>query len=447
MLSFEEWKRRKMRPAMVDASLDDTAGDLSAYAGEAVDDAELPGTGPEYEGHPEATSADRARVRRPLGAAAPTQTSGDDERDAALSATPGEQSVLDDKRASASQQMGRQYAQNMSNVFLTAAGLPAQSLSDSYVSERDKMRQWVLQRGQAKRGEEMQGLQAERTKAYLDATQAQRERDLAIQAQRAEAEGRKEDAEKARLELEREKLKRQGEQFDATTDLKKREIDLKEKAERRKGMAKPPKGPTVPERRQQMREDALKPRAGWEKIVETDPAFRDPQQAKAFDDSVAAYEALRNHRQHAKEALLRFKNAKTLAEKDNALAEANQQMANIASKLRVAEGLNNSDAANQAVEHMLGLVNGSVVNFRNAINDGRVDAILDSAINSAGTNLDTTAASNNLRRSKTAAKSVEPGGVVKVRRKKDGAVKSLTRDQAAKVLASPDYEEADDGED
>lgn len=159
--------------------------------------------------------------------------------------------------------------------------------------------------------------------------------------------------------------------------------------------------------RDALRVDALKPRPGWEKIDPSANAFRDADQAKQFDTAAAAFGALQNHRAHAAEAMKRLKAAKSPTEADTALAEVNQQMANIASKLRVAEGLNSSDASNHAVDTMLSLKDGSVANLRNLANEGRLDAILDSAINSARTNLDTLAGAANLRRAKGKAASAE----------------------------------------
>lgn len=253
----------------------------------------------------------------------------------------------------------------------------------------------------------------------------------------ANAEAKVMDANKAaRAEaLKRLELEMRGEKFDPEVERKKLSLREKElesldkyrtggvderKAERQRRAAKDaadadyrakllalkakkgsgPHKPTTAERRQAIRENALKPRDGWEPIVADAPVFRSPQQAEKFDAAEAAFGALQNHRAHAAEAMKKFHAAKTVKEKDAALAVVNQQMANIASKLRVAEGLNNTDAANHAVDTMLSLTNGSVVNLRNMANEGRLDAILNSAIESAQTNLDTLAKSNNLRRAK-----------------------------------------------
>ena len=192
------------------------------------------------------------------------------------------------------------------------------------------------------------------------------------------------------LELAREKMK------DAQ-EARALKAAMAQAAARRKAEEKATAPPSTAERRQSMREDALAPRPGWEKVEPEASAFRTPAQAVAFDNSVAAFEALKNHRHHAAAAMKKFREAKTLQEKDSALALVNQQMANIASKLRVAEGLNSSDASNHAVDTMLSLSNGSVASLRNLANEGRLDAILDSSIDSANANLMTLAGANNLR--------------------------------------------------
>ena len=196
--------------------------------------------------------------------------------------------------------------------------------------------------------------------------------------------------------------------------------------------------PTVSERRQQQRDDALAPRPGWEKIDDKAAAFRTPAQAEKFDAAEAAFGALQNHRKHAGDAIAKYRAALKAGDVNESrkwLGVANQQMGNLASKLRSAEGLNNSDAANEAVDTMLSLHKGSIETLGNLINEGKLDAILDSAIESSGVNLDTMAKSANLRRA--APKSAD---AVKVRRKSDGVVKVLTAAQAAEVLKKDGYE-------
>lgn len=156
------------------------------------------------------------------------------------------------------------------------------------------------------------------------------------------------------------------------------------------------------EERLRLKTDALKPRQGWEPIEEGAPTFRDAGQAKAFDTSVSAMGAIRNHRDHVLHELEALRKAKTPGEADIIVGRLNAQMGALASKLRDAEGLNNTDAANHAIETMLSLQNGSAVNWKNVVNQGRLPAILDAAINSGEANLDTIAQSNNLRRAKAA---------------------------------------------
>ena len=240
------------------------------------------------------------------------------------------------------------------------------------------------------------GQQALRGSDEMDIQRAELQR----QAQENQAARTKayEESVRQNAELRKSQQAQQASQFDTNTETRRLAATMKARAAAAKAEAAKNAPPTVTERRQTMRESALAPRAGWEKVDEAGSVFRTPAQAVFFDNSVAALDALKNHRHHAGEAMEKFRNAKTVQEKDAALALINQQMANIASKLRVAEGLNSSDASNHAVDTMLSLSNGSVANFRNFANEGRLDAILNSAIGSAETNLDTLASSNNLRR-------------------------------------------------
>lgn len=437
------WLDKKRRGAMADDETMSEVERISRLVAGAADDASLPGLDAQT---PAAGGKVAGEGRKPLDVvtqSARAVRGGDDEGERAEPIADGMPADVDDPRASAQAQASRQAAQRMSDVFLSAAGIqPPARGADPYVSERDKMRDWVLKRNAASQRGEMTQLQSDRTAAYLEATRAAKERDAAARAMRAQQENDAAKLREAKMELEQlreERLKAEGTQ---RMDLEQQKVDLLKKKSMRTGTGRP----STQDRRQQMREDALKPRAGWEKIVPEDPAFRDTAQAKGFDDAAAAFEALKNHRRHAAHALEQLKEAQRNGDvkaADTALGVLNQQMGNISSKLRVAEGLNNSDAANHAIETMLSLQNGSVANFRNAINDGRLDAILDSAIDSASTNLDTLAASNNLRRAKARAPEAhgEGGETVKVRRKKDGAIKALPKEQAAQVLKSSDYEE------
>lgn len=100
----------------------------------------------------------------------------------------------------------QQYFGDASNIFLTAAGLPAQPVRTPARDERQSMRDWVMRRAQLAQGTETRAQAAERTKAYAASVEQQRLRDLERQAQAAEAAGRQEEALKFRQEMDRERL-------------------------------------------------------------------------------------------------------------------------------------------------------------------------------------------------------------------------------------------------
>ncbi len=152
-----------------------------------------------------------------------------------------------------------------------------------------------------------------------------------------------------------------------------------------------------------MKQDALKPRSGWEPIDPDGPVFRSSQDGSRFDGAVAAMGAIRNHRDHVLHELEALKNVSDPRQADEILGRINAQMGALASKLRDAEGLNNTDAANHVIEGMLSMSGGSIVNVKNMLNSNRLPAILNAAIASGEANLDTVAESNNLRRSKGGA--------------------------------------------
>ncbi|MDP2271255.1 MAG: hypothetical protein Q8K32_11025 [Archangium sp.] len=245
------------------------------------------------------------------------------------------------------------------------------------------------------------GNNAARTDAYVKGNEAA--------AKRAEAGGERADR---KLSLDETEAERRDARFEAEQVLKAADLERKKAADAarvKKGSGKAPpardaSGKLIPTSyRDQLKGDALKPRSGWEPIVSTDPTFRDAGQAKMFDGAVAAMGAIRNHRDHVLHEVEALKNAKTPAEADTIAGRLNAQMGALASKLRDAEGLNNTDASNQAVENMLSLSHGSAINWKNLMNQGRLPSILNAAIDSGEANLDTMAASNNLRRSKGGA--------------------------------------------
>lgn len=237
---------------------------------------------------------------------------------------------------------------------------------------------------------------AARTKAYLDTT--------AAAGPRAE---RGLDLKEAELELRGQMAERKADETAEQFEERKRHNRASEGigwTSAKRADAKSERDDT----RLALKTDALKPRGGWEPIEAGAPTFRDAAQAKAFDASVAAMGAIRNHKEHVLHGLEELKKARTPAEADEVLAKINAQMGALASKLRDAEGLNNTDASNHAVDTMLSLTNGSIVNLKNIANQGRLPAILNAAINSGEANLETMAESNNLRRAKSGGGQTAP---------------------------------------
>ena len=177
--------------------------------------------------------------------------------------------------------------------------------------------------------------------------------------------------------------------------------------------------------REQVQADARGARPGWEPIDATKPLFRSSHDGEQFDKSEAAMGAIRNHKEHVIGLLEKLKGASDPADADVLIGEINAQMGALSSKLRDAEGLNNTDAANHVMENMLSMSGGSIVNVKNALNSKRLPAILDTAISSGETNLNTLAKSANLRRAK--------------------AGKGAPRLRERKVKDGVTYERADDG--
>ncbi len=261
---------------------------------------------------------------------------------------------------------------------------------------------------------------AARTKAYLDSTAAagpRSDRKLTLEEQALKA---REDAAKAKAD-------ETGAHFEETRRHNKATEGIGwTNANKPAGGAmgaKDENGKTIPERRQELRENALKPRAGWEPIEADAPTFRDADQAKRFDRSNESVGAIKFHRDHVLESLKRLEATSDPAEADIIIGEINAQMGPMASKLRDAEGLNNTDAANHVAEGALSMSGGSIINVRNMLNKKRLPAIINAAIASSESSLDAQAAAANLRRSK-GGKAIAPGEGAKPVRKtlKDGRV-------------------------
>ena len=249
---------------------------------------------------------------------------------------------------------------------------------------------------------------AARTDAYLKTTEAagpRADRKLSLEEQALKA---REEAAKLKAEQDAERASFEHEKFDESKRHNRSTEGAQWTAAKRAGDKA-----ERDEERLRLKTDALKPRQGWEPIEPGAPTFRDASQAKSFDDSVAAMGAIRNHRDHVLHELSALKKAKSVKEADIIVGRLNAQMGALASKLRAAEGLNNTDAANHAIETMLSLKNGTAVNWKNVVNEGRLPGIISAAIDSGEANLDTVAQSNNLRRAKAGPVSMKfPDGSV-----------------------------------
>ncbi len=126
---------------------------------------------------PEAPPPDAAPVGAPTASSRATRGSILDQLAAPL--TQDERAVLEDPRASASAEAFRRMAGSVSNRMMALAGLPTQPVGESpFVSERDKLRQFILQRS---------GI-AERQEAGEEARDIRREQLAAAEAARLRAE-------------------------------------------------------------------------------------------------------------------------------------------------------------------------------------------------------------------------------------------------------------------
>jgi hypothetical protein len=193
-MDFATWKRKRV-------------GGPTSFAPEQVD---IDGGLPSLDFTTETPGGGEVQVTRaPLVAQSNASTvSGDDndERPGILDALSEGSSVedraaLNDPRASADQQKMRGAFDRMSNIFLSGGRDPLTPQADPYVSERDKARDWMMKRGGMARSDQTNALGAERTRAYLAATQAQQERALRAEATNAKARGDKAAADEAERKL------------------------------------------------------------------------------------------------------------------------------------------------------------------------------------------------------------------------------------------------------
>lgn len=143
--------------------------------------------------------------------------------------TQDERAVLEDPRASARAQAMRQMVGSISNRMAALAGLPMQPIGESpFVSERDKLRQFILQRGgvaeRQAAGEEGRDIRRERLAAAETArlrsekaaalargdAMAAREADRKLKEVQAQTERYRAETERMRAETTRKAMERKG---------------------------------------------------------------------------------------------------------------------------------------------------------------------------------------------------------------------------------------------
>lgn len=380
---------------------------------------------------PEAFPTEDADAGRPMptvkqSAAATISGDDNDERgllgDLSGGISVDERAALNDPRSGPDNTDMRQHFDRMSNVFLTGAGLPSQGLrSNPYKTERDEMRDWLTKRAGIARGSEANALNAERTRAYLDATQSQRELALRAQELRAERDGRAADAAKAKAEREALETERKTKDAERKATLDERGMTLKEKEFERKSKAKPA-GP------------AMAPKgfpAGWELEGKTQPT---PRQGEQFEGLVYSGEKMRGLTGQMREMMKQAGAGRVLP------GEAKSRMSQLAKQIQI-------EAKNIAE---LGALSGPDYSLMEAIaaDPTKVDSFMKdmpallTGLEQWGNNsVAAKAKSLGARRvGAPAATSAPVGGTVKIRRKSDGVVRDVAADKAAEILKDAKYE-------
>lgn len=416
-MNFADWLKKKGgMTEFADSGLMSAADNISRLMEGAVDDAELPGGGDVAE----------PPARKPLVTqSAASVRSGDDDTEretvTAQGIDPETQAALNDPRASAQNQAARARLNDMSNVFRAAAGLPTAQMADTYVSERDKLRDWVTSRGQAQNRDTQTQLQRERTAAYLEATRAAKERDAAARAIRAEQEGNKAEATKAKAELERLKMEHDVERDKWKRDLEEKKFGLEEKKFAKKSAPKPG-GPK------------LSPKgfpAGWELEGNTQPT---PKQGEEFEKLVFSSGKMQGLTAQMRKMLAEAGSARVLP------GPLKSRLAQLATEIQV-EGKNIAElgALSGPDYALMGAIAADPTKLDSFAKD--IPALLDGLEAWGENSVSAKAKSLGARKAGGATKAPQSGGTVTVRRRKDGATKTLTAEQAAKVLKSAEYEE------
>lgn len=171
-MDYAAWLKGKFgrRPFVSEVADDDTlavADAAGATVDDAVDSAQLPAVGGPS---PKASEVVKT-TRSPIAAPSQLQTVSEQ----SVKADPDLAEQQDPRAGPEYTDMRRRFA-DMSNTFLAAAGLPATASGQNpYRSERDEMRDWLLKKKASQRADINNELQADRTKAYMAATDAQRE--------------------------------------------------------------------------------------------------------------------------------------------------------------------------------------------------------------------------------------------------------------------------------
>lgn len=331
-----------------------------------------------------------------------------------------ERAALNDPRASASAQDARNRSDRQSNIFLQAAGLaPLTKQDDPYVSERDKMRDWLMKRaGVAGRGE-ANALNSERTKAYLDSIQAAREREIAGRALRAEKDGNAAEMARLKLELEQEKARTAKEQGD-------RKLKIEEEKARRKAAPKPPAAPGSNTKSADDLRKEFNALPDTKNFGEVDASFRKIQEAASNPSAagdlalITGYMKVIDPGSSVKEG--EFANAQNAGGVPDKVKSAYnnlingerltpEQRADFVSASKVLYDVHKSRYEDQVKRYR------SLAEKRNASPDD-VIALPDGKAAPAAS-----------------------GDTVKVRRKKDGMVKVFKRTEASKYLSDPAFEE------
>jgi hypothetical protein len=350
--------------------------------------------------------------------------------------TQDERAVLEDPRASARAQAMRQMVGSISNRMAALAGLPTQPIGESpFVSERDKLRQFILQRsGIAERqeaGEEARDIRREQLAAAETAR---------LRAEKAAALARGDEA--AAKEADR-KLRERGLELEAQRgEREERRVSLMEKKAATPKLTKTPEG-----------FDADEIKFGKETLRATFPPNMPKELklhvAKQARESAGKWDTVVAAQDQLEEALSRFAASPTLANakllKGPALAAA------AATNAGLGQGAM-SDAEKRAQFEALG------------INMNEPDQLINAIESAFGSKEAAEAMLGRVRQMKRLARSTveaqtrgagysfsadttkagggeKSGEMVTVRHKASGKTKTLDRQAAGKYLSSAEFEE------